>query len=162
MDPIVKRLNDPGEPDAGKPPVRFDEEGCVHRPPLTLQDHREILVVNAPQSFEPELVAIDGVKVIRDIKGAKAVCFAIVFATKQAEVDKLSKIFARKAHGDVLLWFAYPKGSSKRYRCDFNRDTGWRILRKMGYDSVRAVAIDEDWTALRFRRVEFIKPAVKS
>jgi hypothetical protein len=30
-------------------------------------------------------------------------------------------------------------------------------LKKLGFDTVRAVAIDEDWTALRFRRKEFIK-----
>jgi hypothetical protein len=27
----------------------------------------------------------------------------------------------------------------------------------VGFDTVRAVAIDGDWTALRFRRKEFIK-----
>lgn len=57
----------------------------------------------------------------------------------------------------MLLWFAYPKGTSKKYKCDFNRDDGWEPLRKLGFDTVRQVAIDEDWSALRFRRVEFIK-----
>jgi len=60
------------------------------------------------------------------------------------------------ADGDPLLWFAYPKGSSKKYRCAFNRDTGWDVLKSLGFDTVRAVAIDEDWSALRFRRVECI------
>ena len=43
------------------------------------------------------------------------------------------------------------------YKCDFNRDTGWSVLKSAGFDTVRAVAIDEDWSALRFRRAEFIK-----
>jgi hypothetical protein len=30
-------------------------------------------------------------------------------------------------------------------------------LKKAGFDTVRSVAIDEDWTALRFRRKEYIK-----
>lgn len=55
-----------------------------------------------------------------------------------------------------LLWFAYPKSTSKRYTCEFNRDQGWEALRASGFDSVRQVAIDEDWSALRFRRIEFI------
>jgi hypothetical protein len=42
-------------------------------------------------------------------------------------------------------------------KCDFNRDTGWAALQEAGFDTVRAIAIDEDWTALRFRRKEFIK-----
>jgi hypothetical protein len=31
-------------------------------------------------------------------------------------------------------------------------------LKAEGFDTVRAVAIDEDWSALRFRRIEYIKP----
>jgi hypothetical protein len=61
-----------------------------------------------------------------------------------------------KSQGDVVLWFAYPKQSSKRYRCDFNRDNGFDGLSAAGFDSVRIAAIDEDWSALRFRRVEAI------
>jgi hypothetical protein len=56
-----------------------------------------------------------------------------------------------------VVWFAYPKGTSKRYRCEFNRDTGWAAVGAAGFEGVRQVAIDEDWSALRFRRPEFIK-----
>src|SRR4051812_42405528 len=121
---------------------------------LNLKDQREILVLNAPASFEPELAALDGVAVLRDAKKAKAVHFALAFATRQVEVDAAAAALVAKAEGDALLWFAYPKGSSKRYSCDFNRDTGWAALRAAGFDTVRQVAIDEDWSALRFRRVE--------
>ena len=124
---------------------------------LNLKQQREIVVINAPASFEPELAALKGINVHRDAKTAKAVHFAIAFATKQAEVHSLSLVLAAKAEGDALLWFAYPKGTSKQYKCEFNRDSGWDVLRSAGFDTVRAVAIDEDWSALRFRRVEFIK-----
>ena len=128
---------------------------------LNLKLQREIVVINAPASFEPELAAFKDVVVLRDAKKAKAIQFAITFATKQAKVDALSKALAAKAEGDALLWFAYPKGTSKKYQCEFNRDTGRDVLRSAGFDTVRAVAIDEDWSALRFRRVEFIKVAGK-
>ena len=124
---------------------------------LNLKLQREIVVINAPASFEPELAGLQGVVVLRDAKQAKAVHFAIAFASKKVEVDALSRALAAKAEGDALLWFAYPKGTSKKYQCEFNRDSGWDVLRSPGFDTVRAVAIDEDWTALRFRRVEFIK-----
>lgn len=124
---------------------------------LNLTAQREILVVNAPSSFEPELAALSDVTVLRDPKKAKAVQFALVFANMQAEVDSLATLLAGKAGGDALLWFAYAKGSSKKYRCEFNRDTGWSVLRSLGFDTVRQVAIDEDWSALRFRRLEYIK-----
>lgn len=126
---------------------------------LNLKQQGQIVVVNAPSSFEPELHALHDVSVLRDPTGAKAIHFALAFVTRQAEVDSLSKVFARKAEGDALVWFAYPKGASRRYRCDFNRDTGWNVMRSLGFDTVRQVAIDEDWSALRFRRVEYIKTA---
>ncbi|HSI51396.1 MAG TPA: hypothetical protein VLA61_24275 [Ideonella sp.] len=124
---------------------------------LNLKAQREILVVNAPASFEPALATLADAKVLRDPAEVQAVHFALAFATQQTEVDRLSGLLAGKAEGDALLWFAYPKGTSKRYRCDFNRDTGWAVLQAAGFDTVRAVAIDEDWTALRFRRMAFIK-----
>ena len=126
---------------------------------LNLKDHREILVVNAPASFESELTALAGVTVLRDPGKVQTVRFALVFATVQTEVDRLAKLLSAKAEGDALRWFAYPKRTSKMYKCDFNRDTGWSVLKSAGFDTVRAVAIDEDWSALRFRRVEFIKSA---
>ena len=130
---------------------------------LNLKQQQEILVVSAPSSFEPELLTLKGVAVHRDPKELKAIHFALVFVIKQAEVDTLSKVLTRKAEGDALLWFAYPKGTSKQYKCEFNRDTGWNAMRSAGFDTVRQVAIDEDWSALRFRRLEYIKsPGVGS
>ena len=124
---------------------------------LNLKDHREILVVNAPLSFESELATLAGVTVFRDPGKVNTIRFVLAFATAQANVDRLAKELSAKAEGDALLWFAYPKGASKKYTCDFNRDTGWSVLKSAGFDTVRAVAIDEDWSALRFRRVEYIK-----
>jgi hypothetical protein len=131
--------------------------GVFHK--LNWKAHPEIVVFNAPVSFESELARLVDVKILRDPKKPKAVEFALAFATRQAEVYRLSTLLAGASQGDVLLWFAYPKGSSKRYTCDFNRDNGWQAIRGAGFDSVRQVAIDEDWSALRFRRVEYIKPA---
>lgn len=124
---------------------------------LNLKDQRQILVLDAPASFEPELDDLDGVGVIRRLEEARAVEFALVFVTRRNELEWLSKALVAKAAGDAVLWFAYPKGTSKRYACDFNRNEGWDVLRGSGFDSVRQVAIDEDWSALRFRRIEYIK-----
>lgn len=124
---------------------------------LNLKDQKQILVLNAPESFEGELAGLRGVAVRRALKDLKEIEFALAFVTKQAEVDTLGKSIAQKATGDAVVWFAYPKGSSKKYKCEFNRDSGWDAIGKLGLEPVRMVAIDEDWSAVRFRRVEFIK-----
>lgn len=129
---------------------------------LNLKDQRQILVVDAPVSFEPELQRLAGVKVQTTMPKIGGVDFALVFATEQDEVDRAAAALARLTEGDAIVWFAYPKGSSKRYKCSFNRDTGWKALGKAGFEPVRQVAIDEDWSALRFRRAEFIKSMTRS
>ena len=123
---------------------------------LNLKDQTEIVVLNAPASFESELKALKDVSVRRDAKGGD-IDFSLAFVTTQKEVDSLGPQVAKKAKGDAVVWFAYPKGSSKKYTSQINRDNGWAVLGKAGFEPVRMVAIDEDWSALRFRRVEFIK-----
>ena len=124
---------------------------------LSFKDQPEILVVNAPPSFEPQLSSLAGVVVHRSVEAVPEVSFALAFVTRQQEVDAIASAVTAKARGDAILWFAYPKGTSKRYRCDFNRDSGWSALGAAGFEGVRLVAIDEDWSAMRFRRAEFIK-----
>lgn len=123
---------------------------------LNLKNEKEILVLDAPDSFLAELKALEGVKVVRNLSDTRQFSFALVFVTERAVVDRVSKALAAKAVGDAILWFAYPKGTSKRLKCDFNRDNGWDAIRGAGWDTVRQIAIDEDWSALRFRREEFI------
>ncbi|HEY6340968.1 MAG TPA: hypothetical protein VIY49_05715 [Bryobacteraceae bacterium] len=82
---------------------------------------------------------------------------SLAFVTRQKEVDTPARAIARKAQGDAIVWFAFPKGSSKRYKSEINRDQGWLSLGQEGFEPVSMVAIDEDWSAVRFRRLEFIK-----
>ncbi len=124
---------------------------------LNLKDQRSLLILNAPESFESEIAALQGVTVHRSAASLKSLDFALAFGTKLKDVEAFAKIVAKRASGDAVIWFAYPKGSSKRYTCEFNRDTGWTALGEADYEPVRQVAIDEDWSALRFRKAEFIK-----
>ena len=124
---------------------------------LNLKDQTDIVIVNAPESFEREIASLKGVTVRRSMSDAKQIEFSLTFATRQKEVDSLAKTVGRKAAGDAIVWIAYPKKSSKKYTCEFNRDSGWPSMGEAGFEPVRMVAIDEDWSALRFRRAEFIK-----
>ena len=130
---------------------------------LNYKDQDKIYVVNAPKSFDKETDEMQITAALKTSIGvAKEVEFFLAFVTKQKEVDDLVKKVAPLIKGDGLLWFAYPKGSSKKYKCEFNRDNGWNELGKQGFEPVRMVAIDEDWSALRFRKAENIKTMTRS
>jgi hypothetical protein len=124
---------------------------------LNLKDHKQIVVLDPPGTFERELAALEGVEVIRDLKKAKQLTFSLAFVTAPEQVDALAPELARKAEGDAILWFAYPKRTSRRYKSQIDRDNGWNVLGQEGFEPVRMVAIDEDWSAKRFRRASFIK-----
>ena len=81
----------------------------------------------------------------------------MAFVVTQADLDAASTKLVKACEGDAVLWMVYPKGTSRKYKCEFNRDSGWPILGAAGFEPVRMVAVDEDWSALRFRRVEHIK-----
>jgi hypothetical protein len=123
---------------------------------LNLGAQTTVHVLGAPASFEPELAALEDVKIERTISGSAS--FALAFVVTQAERDATCAqlLGACGDHGDAIVWIAYPKGMSKRYRCEFNRDSGWSVLGAAGFEPVRQVAIDADWSALRFRRTEHI------
>jgi hypothetical protein len=118
--------------------------------------------LNAPATFEPELSALRGVTIVRGRQGIEEVEFSLAFVTRQKELDAVAESIAPMAKDDAVVWFAYPKETSKRYQCEFNRATGWEVLGKLGFEAVRSVAIDEDWTGARFRRVEFIKTITRA
>jgi hypothetical protein len=131
---------------------------------LNFKDQSCLYLENAPPSFLPLLAEIpEGVPVHHQaLSKTKSAPFVLAFATQQKEVDQLARRLAKSTSGDAVIWIAYPKGTSKKFKCDFNRDTGWTQLGVHGFEPVRQVAIDEDWSALRFRRVEFIKKMTRS
>lgn len=73
----------------------------------------------------------------------------IVFARTAADLDGLADPAVAAARLDKLVWIAYPKGG--KLGTDLNRDVLARLLTGRGVQPVRQVAIDDTWSALRFR-----------
>ncbi len=57
---------------------------------------------------------------------------------------------AKSVKADGLIWVAYPKGGA--LETDLNRDVLREVLAKHGLQGVSLVALDETWSATRFRR----------
>jgi hypothetical protein len=130
---------------------------------LNYKNQDSILVLNAPASFEVELKSMSMLTtIIKNVSDISKIDFAMIFVTQQKEIDNSIKQIFNKLNGDAVLRYCYPKGTSKKYKCDFNRDTGWSAVGKYNLEGVRMVAIDEDWSALRFRKIEFIKSMTRN
>ena len=86
----------------------------------------------------------EGVRLINQLADAGV---GIVIAASAAEVA--AQMAARRDELAALpvLWFLYPKGG----RADINRDTLWRQLAPHGIRPITQVAVDDVWSALRFR-----------
>jgi hypothetical protein len=129
---------------------------------LNLKDQKQIVILNAPESFEHELSTLRNITILRTLQATKEIEFSLAFVTKQKEVDTLGRAIAKLAKGDAIVWFAYPKGTSKKYKSEINRYHGWQVLGNLSFECVRSVAIDDDWSGARFRRVEFIKALTRA
>ncbi|HZG58798.1 hypothetical protein [Paenibacillus sp.] len=76
--------------------------------------------------------------------------FVHLFVTSVAELEEKAGTALAAIKPDGLLWFSYPKKTSK-IKTDINRDAGWKVVRDAGYEAVTQIAVDDTWSALRFR-----------
>jgi len=73
----------------------------------------------------------------------------LVFVLNRAALEEHRDTVVTSAIGDRLTWVAYPK--SGQLGTDLNRDTLAASLTESGLQPVRQIAIDDVWSALRFR-----------
>jgi hypothetical protein len=125
---------------------------------LNFKDQPELFVLNIPENLLHHLDAMQKITTVSQrVSENEEIHFALAFAITQKQLNDAVHAIAPRLMNDAIFWVAYPKGSSKKYKCEFNRDTGWEEMGSYGMEGVRQVAIDEDWSALRFRKVDFIK-----
>lgn len=119
---------------------------------LNFKGQDPMLVLAAPEAFEKELKAMSGEAAVhRSPKAGARYGFVLAFAPMKADLLKAAKTVLEALEKEAVLWFAYPKQTSKRYKSDLNRDICWEELKPLKLQPVRQIAIDDDWSALRFK-----------
>lgn len=122
---------------------------------LQLKDGQTIVVLNVPEGLEDFLEPVPSrVKLINEL--AEVIDGVVLFVHNTTELSAWAVRVLPAVDGDRLLWIAYPKKSG-RIKTDMSRDVGWEPIAAAGYRGVRQVAVDDDWSALRFRKVDYIK-----
>ncbi len=116
---------------------------------LQIKSGMSILVLNAPEGFETLLMPLPDDATLAT-SGAGPFDVVHCFAKSSAEVTRYAPVALAALRPGGMLWFAYPKGSSG-VRTDLSRDSGWSVVADQGWEGVRQIAIDDVWSALRFR-----------
>jgi hypothetical protein len=127
---------------------------------LNYKGNNRIAVLNSEDGFIASLsMEIQELIIDRVIDPRFPYDFIIIFVRNLAEVETFTSIALHNLLCDGVLWFCYPKKSSRKYRSDIDRDHGWKTLNDAGFKGIRLVAVDNDWSALRFRNIKFIRSA---
>ncbi|GAA5199121.1 hypothetical protein GCM10023322_73990 [Rugosimonospora acidiphila] len=110
---------------------------------LQIKPGQSIAVLNRPPS-SPEIEAPGGTATPQRAE------VVFVFARSSADLDTPSASAAVEAAlADKLVWIAYPKAG--KLGTDLSRDVLVKLLSDRGVQPVRQVAVDDVWSALRFR-----------
>lgn len=108
------------------------------------------VVINAPENLETQLVKLDFTTSFdKKIKSTNT----LVFINNNKEYLEFLNKQLKNVEPDSVLWFAYPKGTSK-IKTDINRDTIRTTGEAYGITTVTAISIDDTWSALRFRPID--------
>ena len=115
-----------------------------------IKSGRSIRVVNPPEGYASVLEPLPpGVAVVED--GETPADVVLGFVTSRHELEEqLAGLKAAMKPGGAL-WLCWPKGGS-RIQTDINRDSLAAYVRAQGLDPVANVAVDADWSALRFKQ----------
>ena len=112
----------------------------------------KLIVINAPKGYAERLSKeLSDLTVSTRASGeAEAV---LVFVNSMAEAEKLTPKAGKSVKSGGMLWIAYAKGTSK-VKTDVNRDKLWEVMRPIGWEGVRMIALDDVWSLMRFKPVE--------
>jgi hypothetical protein len=86
----------------------------------------------------------------RHVGGLDEADVAVLFAADAAGARRLLDEQRHRLTRPAVIWVAYPKGN----KADINRDTLWPIVGEYGLRPNGQVAVDETWSALRFRALK--------
>ncbi|AOM83955.1 DUF3052 family protein [Salisediminibacterium beveridgei] len=120
---------------------------------MQLKEGKNILVINHPKDFEQTLSEweIETMTDDEQLPDDQLVDAILIFVLTPEDIAKAALIVRKRLPKDGMLWVAYPKKSSKRYKATVDRDHGWEAMDELSLRPVRQVALDDDWSCLRWR-----------
>jgi hypothetical protein len=125
---------------------------------LRLAAGQKVAVLNAPDGYAARL-SPGPTDIGTRLQAAQAYDVVQLFVNSTDELRRLGPDAIRAVKPDGLLWITYPKGGQTRGVTDLpatpwwtKRDVLGEITSVTGFKPVAFVAIDDNYTALRFKR----------
>lgn len=120
---------------------------------LQIKDEKNLLIQGLPSSIEKQFIKLTFSKNVTPLLKKRKIDFALVFAVSQRQlVDILKDVIPALQEG-AKLWIAYPKLTSK-IASDLSRDKNWDFVSDYGFEALRMIALDNVWSAGRFKKPE--------
>ena len=120
---------------------------------LQLKEEKNLLIQGLPSSIERQFIKLNFSKSVTPLLIKRKIDFALVFAVNQKQLAGILLDVIPALQEDAKLWIAYPKLTSK-IASDLSRDKNWDFVSDYGFEAVRMVALDNVWSAGRFKKPE--------
>jgi hypothetical protein len=125
---------------------------------LRLRADQTVAILNSPAGYL-ELLAPGPSVVVVEAKPDRTYDAVQLFVNSVEELRSLGSTAIHAVKPDGTLWVTYPKGGKTRGATDLpatpwwtKRDVLGELTGETGYKPVAFVSIDDNWTALRFKR----------
>lgn len=120
---------------------------------LMIKPNMRVGFINPPEGYPEAIGELPaGAAVVADPEPG-SLDAVVLFVKSLAELEGRAPEAIALVKFDGLLWIGYPKKTSK-IKTDIDRDSGWAKMSAIGYAGVAMVALDETWSAMRYRPAE--------
>jgi hypothetical protein len=115
---------------------------------MAMKAGHKVLTLAAPKGYADLVGGLpEGAKVVK--KGAAD--FVHLFVADSAALDRELDGALAALGDETLFWISYPKKTSGMVS-DLTRDVLWKLVEPKGWEPVTQIAIDETWSAMRFKK----------
>jgi hypothetical protein len=123
---------------------------------LVIRPGNRVAAVNAPAGYRKALGELPaGVTLSARPADADVV---LLFVRSRAELAREWPPIVGSVRDSAVVWISYPKKSGAM-TTDLSRDVGWEPVGDTGFEGVSQVAVDDTWSALRFKRDRGLRAA---
>jgi hypothetical protein len=124
---------------------------------LLIKPGTRVSLIGAPEGYPAALGPLpEDVALVAEPRPKLDV--VIVFVRDSAALAGQTATLLRAVTDERVTWIAYPKGGRKA-GTDLHRDILWQAMGEIGWMGVTLVALDETWSAMRFRPADQVMSA---